>query len=194
MSFENENMKVGYARVSTQDQNPDLQIHALKEAGCEKIFIEKVSGIAKQRPELQSALNYMRAGDTLVVWRMDRLARSLSQLIETVESLEEQKIGFCSLNESIDTTTAGGKLIFHIFGSLSEFERSIIKERTKAGLEVARKQGRVGGRKPKLKPEDIESMKTLLANPKFSVKDIAERHGISIATLYRYIPNARSCY
>ena len=185
-------MKVGYARVSTQDQNPDLQIDALKEAGCEKVFIEKVSGIAKQRPELSSALEYMRAGDTLVVWRMDRLARSLSQLIDTVESLEAKQMGFCSLNESIDTTTAGGKLIFHIFGSLSEFERSIIKERTKAGLEAARKQGRVGGRKPKLKAEDVESIKTLLANPKFSVKDIAERHNISVATLYRYVPHAKN--
>ena len=185
-------MKVGYARVSTQDQNPNLQIDALEEAGCERIYIDKVSGVAKQRPELFAAIEYMRTGDTLVVWRMDRLARSLNQLITTVESLESQGKGFCSLNESIDTTTAGGKLIFHIFGSLSEFERSIIKERTKAGLEAARKQGRVGGRKPKLKPTDVESMKTLLANPTFSVKEIAKRHNISVATLYRYIPQARS--
>ena len=115
-----------------------------------------------------------------------------SQTGRLSKSLEAKQMGFCSLNESIDTTTAGGKLIFHIFGSLSEFERSIIKERTKAGLEAARKQGRVGGRKPKLKAEDVESIKTLLANPKFSVKDIAERHNISVATLYRYVPHAKN--
>jgi DNA invertase Pin-like site-specific DNA recombinase len=136
---------LGYARVSTQDQNPALQREALTEAGCERIFEEKASAAKRDRPELAEALKFMRAGDTLVVWKLDRLARSLRQLIETVEQLEAQGIGFMSLTENIDTTTPGGKLIFHIFGALAEFERSIIRERTVAGLTSARARGRVGG-------------------------------------------------
>ena len=140
-------MLVGYARVSTQDQNPELQLDALKADGCEKVFVEKASGAQRDRPELQAALDYMRSGDTLVVWKLDRLARSLKQLIETVETMEGQGIGFRSLTEAIDTTTSGGRLVFHIFGALAEFERSIIKERTMAGLVSARARGRVGGRR-----------------------------------------------
>lgn len=124
-------MLVGYARVSTQDQNPALQLDALTAAGCEKVFTEKASGAQRDRPELSAALSYMRSGDSLVVWKLDRLARSLPQLIETVAQLEAQGIGFRSLTEAIDTTTAGGKLIFHIFGALAEFERSVIRERTR---------------------------------------------------------------
>ena len=128
-------MLVGYARVSTQEQNLDLQINALKNAGCQKIFTEKASGAQRDRPELLAAMNYIRAGeDVLVVWKLDRLARSLKQLIETVERFETQNIGLLSLTESINTNTSGGKLIFHIFASLAEFERSIIRERTNAGL------------------------------------------------------------
>ena len=138
-------MLIGYARVSTQDQNPDLQIDALRESGCEKVFTDKASGAQRERPQLREALEYMRDGDILVVWKLDRLARSLKQLIETVEGLEQQGVGFRSLTEAIDTTSAGGKLIFHIFGSLAEFERSIIRERTKAGLASARAGGRLGG-------------------------------------------------
>ena len=139
-------MLVGYARVSTQDQNPDLQLDALKAAGCEKVFTEKASGGQRDRPELAAALSYMRPGDSLVVWKLDRLARSMPQLIDTVSTLEDQGIGFRSLTEAIDTTTAGGKLVFHIFGALAEFERSVIRERTRAGLKAARDRGRKGGR------------------------------------------------
>ena len=127
-------MLVGYARVSTQDQKPALQRDALTAAGCEKLFEETASGAQRDRPQLQAAIDYMRAGDTLVVWKLDRLARSVKQLIETVEGLDARGIGFRSLTETIDTTTPGGKLVFHIFGALAEFERSIIRERTKAGL------------------------------------------------------------
>ena len=125
-------MLIGYARVSTQEQNLELQINALQEAGCKKIFMEKASGAQRDRPELKAALEYMRANedDTLVVWKLDRLARSLRQLIDTVEELEKQGIGFKSLTESIDTTNSGGRLVFHIFGALAEFERGVIKERT----------------------------------------------------------------
>ena len=136
-------MLIGYARVSTQDQNPDRQIIALKKAGCEKLFVEKASGAQRERYELEAALDYMREGDTLVVWKLDRLARSMKQLIETVEIIEEKGAGFSSLTEAIDTTTAGGKLIFHIFAALAEFERSIIRERTRAGLDAARAMGGV---------------------------------------------------
>jgi len=137
-------MLVGYARVSTQDQKPELQLDALKAAGCEKVFVEKASGAQRERPELTAALDYVRDGDTLVVWKLDRLARSMKQLIETVEGLEEKGIGFRSLTEAIDTTTAGGKLVFHVFGALAEFERSIIRERTRAGLDAAKARGRKG--------------------------------------------------
>ena len=134
-------MLVGYARVSTQDQKPALQRDALTAAGCEKLFEETASGAQRDRPQLQAAIDYMRQGDTLVVWKLDRLARSMKQLIETVEALDARGIGFRSLTEAIDTTTPGGKLVFHIFGALAEFERSIIRERTSAGLTAARDHG-----------------------------------------------------
>src|SRR5215203_3025945 len=142
-------MLIGYARVSTHDQTLDLQLDALKAAGCERLFKDIVSGKSTQRPRLDEALLQLRAGDTLVVWRLDRLGRSLPHLIATITSLESQGIGFKSLTENIDTTTSGGKLIFHIFGGLAEFERNLIRERTLAGLESARARGRKGG-KPKL--------------------------------------------
>jgi len=135
---------VGYARVSTQDQSTNLQLDALAKAECTRIFSESASGAQRDRPELARALDYMRPGDTLVVWKLDRLARSLKQLIETVESLEGKGIGFRSLTESIDTTTAGGKLTFHIFAALAEFERSMIRERTRARLDAARARGPAG--------------------------------------------------
>jgi DNA invertase Pin-like site-specific DNA recombinase len=146
---------IGYARVSTQDQNPQLQLDALTAADCERSFVERASGAQRERPELQAALEYIREGDTLVVWKLDRLARSLKQLIETVESLETRKIGFRSLTENIDTTTPGGRLTFHLFAALAEFERSIIKERTTAGLAAARARGRKGGRPPSLNAKDL---------------------------------------
>ena len=135
---------VGYARVSTLDQNPQLQLDALHAAGCRKLFVEKASGAKQDRAQLQAALDYMRPGDTLVVWKLDRLARSMKQLITTVEELKEREIGFRSLTEAIDTTTAAGELFFHIFGALAQFECSIIRERTNAGLRAALARGRTG--------------------------------------------------
>ena len=141
--------KIGYARVSTLDQNLALQEDALKEAGCGKIFIEQMSGAVRDRPALLEVLDYARSGDTLIVWKLDRLARSMKQLIETIEKLRLRNIGFRSLTESIDTTTAQGVLIFHMFSALAEFERALIRERTRAGLKSAKLMGRTGGRPPK---------------------------------------------
>lgn len=185
-------MLVGYARVSTQDQNPALQHDALTAAGCERIFTEKASGAQRDRPELAAAVSYVRAGDSLVVWKLDRLARSLPQLIETVAQLEAAGIGFRSLTETIDTTTAGGKLIFHVFGALAEFERSVIRERTRAGLKAARDRGRTGGRPPALSPADLAAAKAMLSDPAITVAEVAKRMHVSPATLYRHIPAARS--
>ena len=185
-------MLVGYARVSTQDQDANLQVDALVAAGCEKIFTEKASGAKRDRPELAATLTYARQGDTIVVWKLDRLARSLKQLIETVEALEERGVGFRSLTETIDTTSAGGRLVFTIFAGLAEFERSIIKERTRAGLDAARARGRVGGRPRSISDEDVAAAKALLKDPEITVKKVVERIGCSEATLYRYLPAARA--
>jgi DNA invertase Pin-like site-specific DNA recombinase len=185
-------MLVGYARVSTRDQNYELQLDALEAAGCSKIYEEKLSGAQRDRPELKAALAYVRPGDTLVVWKLDRLARSLKQLIETVEMLSEREIGFRSLTESIDTTSSGGRLIFHIFGALAEFERSIIRERTTAGLTAARARGRVGGRPPALKESDIRVAQTLLKDGELTVAKIAERLHVAPSTLYKHLPRPRS--
>ena len=185
-------MLIGYARVSTQDQNPELQLDALQQAGCEKIFTEKASGAQRERAELKAALEYVRSGDTLVVWKLDRLARSLKQLIETVELLEEHNIGFRSLTEAIDTTTSGGRLVFHIFGALAEFERSIIRERTKAGLVAARARGKVGGRPSAISQEDLVVAKALLRDESLTFETVATRLGVSPSTLYRYLPGGRS--
>ena len=185
-------MLVGYARVSTQDQDPALQLDALGKAGCEKIFTEKASGAQRDRPELEAAIGYMRKGDTLIAWKLDRLARSIKQLIETVEDLEERGIGFRSLTEAIDTTTNGGRLVFHIFAALAEFERSIIRERTMAGLEAARARGRKGGRPPALSPKELAAAKAILRDPDIAVSEIARRLGVVPSTLYRHLPKARS--
>jgi DNA invertase Pin-like site-specific DNA recombinase len=184
-------MLVGYARVSTQDQNPALQLDALKAAGCEKMFVEKASGAQRDRPELSAALDYLRAGDSLVVWKLDRLARSLKQLIETVELLESRSIGLRSLTEAIDTTTAGGKLIFHVFGALAEFERSIIRERTKAGLDAARARGKKGGRPPSLDAKDLAAAKAMLSDPEITMEEVAKRLQVAPSTLYRHLPGGR---
>lgn len=185
-------MLIGYARVSTVDQNLALQRDALTEAGCERIFIEQMSGAVADRPELMAAVHYARGGDTLVVWKLDRLARSLKQLIETVETLRERGINFRSLTEALDTTTAQGRLVFHMFGALAEFERGLIRERTRAGLKSARKAGRTGGRPPKLTEKDIQAAKAMLTNPDIGVAEVAHRLGVSQATLYRHIPAARA--
>ena len=185
-------MQIGYARVSTQDQDLSLQLDALEHAGCEKIFTEKASGAQRDRPELTAALTYIRPGDTLVVWKLDRLARSLRQLIDTVDTLNSKKIGLRSLTESIDTTTSGGKLIFHIFGALAEFERAVIRERTNAGFASARARGRLGGRPPALKATDIIAAKALLRDPNITVEEAAKQLRVAPSTLYRHIPGGRS--
>ena len=186
--------KIGYARVSTLDQNLALQQDALKEAGCGKIYIEQMSGAVTDRPALFEALDYARSGDTLIVWKLDRLARSMKQLIETVEKLRLQGIGFRSLTEAIDTTTAQGVLVFHMFSALAEFERQLIRERTRAGLKAAKRMGRIGGRPAKLTEDDLDAARTLLANPDITVADVADRLGVSPATLYRYLPAARTAH
>src|SRR6266849_6453871 len=183
-------MLIGYARVSTQDQTLNLQIDALEKIGCTKIFTDTASGAMPERKGLDEALAYVREGDSLVVWKLDRLGRSLKHLIETITHLNNRKIGFMSITENIDTTTSGGKLIFHIFGALAEFERDIIRERTKAGLLAARARGRVGGR-PKARTLDT-SKKVAIAQALYndktnSIDDICKTLNISRATLYRYI-------
>lgn len=185
-------MLVGYARVSTLDQNPALQTDALTGAGCERLFTEKASGAQRDRPELKASLDYLRSGDTLVVWKLDRLARSMRQLIETVEELDRRGIHLRSLTESIDTTTPGGRLIFHIFGALAEFERAVIRERTSAGLAAAKARGKKGGRPPGLNARDIAAAKAMLADEAISVEEVAQRLHVSPATLYRHIPGGRS--
>jgi len=185
-------MLIGYARVSTVDQNLDLQRNALTEAGCENIFTEQMSGAVADRPELMAAIGYARGGDTLVVWKLDRLARSVKQLIDTVENLKVRGIGFRSLTEALDTTTAQGRLVFHMFSALAEFERGLIHERTRAGLSAAKKAGRTGGRPPKLTDDDIQAAKAMLTNPDIGVASVAHRLGVSLATLYRHIPAARA--
>lgn len=178
-------MKIGYARISTNEQKLNLQTDALTSAGCERIFTDTASGANDNRKGLIEAIDFCRAGDSLVVWKLDRLGRSLKHLIETINLLHKKKVGFVSLQESIDTTTSGGKLIFHVFGALAEFEREIIRERTKAGLASARARGRLGGRPKSLNKKQIEMAKKLLADPNNNVRDICEQFKISRSTLYR---------
>lgn len=185
-------MLIGYARVSTQDQNPELQVDALRRAGCDRLYVEKASGAQRDRPELKAALASVSAGDTIVVWKLDRVARSLSQLIATFDDLDQRGIGLRSLTEAIDTTTSGGKLVFHIFGALAEFERSIIRERTVAGLIAAKARGRLGGRPKALSAADIDVAKVLLRDGTLTVSAVARRLGVTVSTLYRYLPAARS--
>ena len=185
-------MLVGYARVSTQEQDLALQLDALHGAGCTKLFEEKASGAQRERPALRAALAYMRTGDTLVVWKLDRLARSLKQLVETVEDFGARGIGLRSLTEAIDTATAGGKLVFHLFAALAEFERGVIRERTLAGLQAARARGRTGGRPPALKAKDLAAARALLKDPGITVLEVARRLGVAASTLYRHLPRART--
>jgi len=182
---------IGYARVSTTDQNLDAQVDALKQAGCQKIYTDKASGAHTERKGLLEALDYLRAGDVLVVMKLDRLGRSIKQLIELVTLLDEKKIGFKSLTENIDTTTSGGKLIFHIFSALAEFERNIIRERTKAGLKAARKRGRTGGRPREITEKKIEQIKALYESNKSTVTDICKSFGISRSSFYKHCPKSK---
>ena len=180
-------MQIGYARVSTSDQNLDLQIDALKSANCEQVFTDVSSGAKSERIGLEQAIKTCRNGDTLVVWKLDRLGRSLPHLVETVNLLIEKGVGFKSLQENIDTTTSGGKLIFHLFASLAEFERDLIRERTQAGLSSARARGRLGGRPKGAADENKQKAALALKNdPKYSVKEICEIVGISRNTYYKY--------
>ena len=181
------NMLVGYARVSTLEQDVSLQVDALKQAGCGKIFRDKASGAKSERPGLRDALEYAREGDTLLVWSLDRLGRSLKHLIETVTLLEGRGVGFRSLQEAVDTTTSGGRLIFHVFGALAEFERSLIRERTRAGLAAARARGRKGGRPKALDSKKIRLAYELYDEKKYTIREICQILGISKPTLYVYL-------
>lgn len=177
-------MLVGYARISTTDQNLDLQIDALRKAGCDAIHRDAVSGTKTQRPGLDKALSYLREGDTLVVWRLDRLGRSLRHLIDLATDLERRKVGLRSLQESIDTSTAGGKLIFHVFGALAQFERELNRERTIAGLASARARGRKGGRRS-LPQSKVETAVHLANTTTRTIEEICETVGISRSTFYK---------
>jgi len=176
-------MNIGYARVSTQDQNPEFQVDALEKAGCEQIFQEKFTGKLRERPELSQCLRTLRKGDILVVWKLDRLARSLKDLVEIVQELHNREIGFKSLTESIDTTSSGGRLVFHIFGALAEFEHDLIRERTIAGLQAARARGRKGGRKPAMSDADVKKAAAMLLDPNITKKEVAEHFAVSRTTL-----------
>lgn len=187
MATETSAALVGYARISTTEQTTDLQRDALERCGCTRVFTDQASGAATSRPQLDACLDYLRPGDTLVVWRLDRLGRSLRHLIETVKQLEADGIGFRSLRESIDTTTPGGRLVFHIFGALAEFERDLIRERTQAGLAAARARGRTGGRKPVLTKAKADVARRMMDEGEHTMAEIAAVVGVSRATLYRQV-------
>jgi DNA invertase Pin-like site-specific DNA recombinase len=180
-------MLIGYARVSTQDQNLDLQREALKQAGCEKIFEDHISAVRAERPGLARTLELVRAGDVLVVWKLDRLGRSVKDLVHLVGELAQRDVHFKSLTDSIDTSTPAGRFFFHVMASLAQMERELIIERTRAGLAAAKNQGRVGGRKRRMTDSRIESAKKLLANG-VPPKDVARNLGVSVPTPYRWLP------
>lgn len=174
---------IGYARVSTIEQDTALQLDNLQRSGCEKIYHESVSGISKTRPELDKCLDNLRSGDTLVVWRLDRLGRSLKDLVSIITDLELRNVGFRSVTEAVDTTTPGGKLVFHIFAALAEFERKLIQDRTKAGLAAARARGRNGGRPLKLNNSQIKKAKAMLLDPQMTKAEVARHFAVSRTTL-----------
>lgn len=180
-------MLIGYARVSTQDQNLDLQLQALKKAGCKRTYDDQISGTRAERPGLAKALEHLREGDTLVVWKLDRLGRSVKQLVDLVNQLHQQGVQFKSLTDSIDTSTPSGRFFFHVMASLAEMERELIIERTQAGLATARQLGRTGGRKRRMTDSKLKSAKKLLANG-IPPKEVAKNLGVSVPTLYRWIP------
>jgi DNA invertase Pin-like site-specific DNA recombinase len=182
---------IGYARVSTGDQDLSLQLEALTEAGCARCFSDTASGSVRDRPQLQRVLEELRDGeDTLVVWRLDRLGRSLRHLIELVGELEDRELGFRSLTEGIDTTTSAGRLVFHIFGAIAEFERQLIRERTQAGLQAARARGRLGGRRTVITDSKLRVAHELIAGGQHTMQQVADTIGVGRATLYRHLtPN-----
>ena len=180
-------MMVGYARVSTDEQNTAAQLPELRKAGCRKVYEEKLSGRTMDRPELERCLNHLEKGDTLVVWRLDRLGRSIRDLLEIIERLEKNGVHFVSLKEKFDTSTAAGRLIFHFFASLTQFERELIRERTMLGLSAARARGRLGGRKRLMSPQQIRVIKTLWASKEHTRQAIASQFGVSVSTIDRII-------
>ena len=185
-------MLIGYCRVSTSDQNLSLQKDELKKFGCSKIYEDVASGSKSERVGLEAAIDFAREGDTIVIWKLDLLGRSLRDLIEIVNRLEQSGVSFVCITQNIDTRTPGGKLFFHIFGALAEYERELIRERTKAGLTAARARGRKGGRKPAMTEEQIEQARAMMDNPKLKIKSIIKTLGISKATLYKYVPMGKS--
>jgi DNA invertase Pin-like site-specific DNA recombinase len=182
-------MRIGYARVSTEDQTLDLQKDALKRAKCREVYEEQATGKNTTRPQLEGCLKSLREGDTLVVWRLDRLGRNLADLVRLVAELEQRKINFESLTEKIETKSPAGRLVFHVFAALAEFERNLIRERTFAGLKAARARGRKGGRPSKLSPKEVKTIRALLKTADIPVAEIAARFGIARSTLYRAILN-----
>lgn len=183
---------LGYARVSTRDQNPDLQLDALQGAGCSRIYTDKASGALDARPELDRLMDQLRKGDTLVVWKLDRLGRSMRHLVDVVTGLKERGVEFRSLQESIDTSTATGELVFHIFCALAQFERSLILERTRAGLDAARARGKKGGRKAVMTPAKLTIARQMYDAQEHTVEDIAKTLGVSRATIHRHLKEQAS--
>ena len=182
---------VGYARVSTGDQDTALQIDALRKAGCEKLFEDKASGVKTDRPGLAEAIRYARDGDTLTVWKLDRLGRSMKHLIEIITELEARGVGFRSITENIDTTTSGGRLVFHLFGALAQFERDLIRERTRAGLRAAEERGRRGGRQAAVTPEKLAKARQHLAAG-LNVREAAARVKVGKTALYQALRTGQS--
>jgi DNA invertase Pin-like site-specific DNA recombinase len=180
-------VRIGYARVSTEDQSLDLQLDALRQAGCERVFTEKASAAKTHRPGLCEARSHMRNGDVLVVWKLDRLGRSVKGLVDLVDKLAEEGVQFHSLTDGIDTTTPHGRFFFHLMASLAQMERELNAERTKAGLDAARKRGRMVGRKRRMTPSKIESAQQLLGGG-MAPREVAKNLGVSIPTLYRWVP------
>ncbi|MHA7285963.1 recombinase family protein [Arthrobacter sp. MDT3-44] len=176
---------LGYARVSTTDQDASLQVDALNAAGCYRVLVDTISGSLDQRPELIKLLDQLRPGDTLVVWRLDRLGRSIRHLIDQLTALQDKGIGFKSLQETIDTTSPGGRLVFHVFAALAEFERDLIRERTNAGLAAARSRGRTGGRPPRLSPQQATAARRMYEQQDMTVEQIGQVLGVSRTTIYR---------
>ncbi|SFM05995.1 Site-specific DNA recombinase [Bradyrhizobium sp. NFR13] len=185
-------MFVGYARASTRDQSPGVQLNALRAAGCAAVFVEKASGVQRDRPELKAALQTIQSGDTLVVWKLDRLARSVRQLVETLADLRRRHVGLKVLTQQLDTDAADGELIFRVFETVAEFERELTLERSCAGLAVAKALGRRGGRKPAMGPSEIKRAKAMLMDSSVTVEEVARQIGVQPSTLYRHIPGGRS--